>query len=85
MTVACSSVETACAMAVTTYELTWLKQLLTDLGIFHSEPFHLHCDNHFAHNPIFHDHTKHIEIDCYIIQNKIESDLLTIVHTSSHE
>ncbi|XP_042958212.1 uncharacterized mitochondrial protein AtMg00810-like [Carya illinoinensis] len=33
------------AMVVTTCELTWLKQLLTDLGVPHPEPFTLHCDN----------------------------------------
>ncbi|KAF5449222.1 hypothetical protein F2P56_029693 [Juglans regia] len=34
-----------CAMAVTTYELIWLKQLLTNLGIPYPEPITLHCDN----------------------------------------
>ncbi|KAF5475976.1 hypothetical protein F2P56_007727 [Juglans regia] len=77
------------AMAVTTCELTWLKQLLTNLGVSHPKSFTLHCDNqsalYIAHNPVFHERTKHIEIDCHIIRDKIRSGLLKAVHTSSHE
>ncbi|XP_041002959.1 uncharacterized mitochondrial protein AtMg00810-like [Juglans microcarpa x Juglans regia] len=64
-TVARSSTEAEYqAMAVIICELTWLKQLLTNLEISHPESFTLHCDNqsalYIAHNPVFHERTKHI-------------------------
>ncbi|XP_041011439.1 uncharacterized mitochondrial protein AtMg00810-like [Juglans microcarpa x Juglans regia] len=77
------------AMASTTCELTWLKQLLADLGVRDPEPIHLHCDNqsalHIAHNLVFHERTKHIEIDYHIVRDKIRSGHLHAIHTSSHE
>ncbi|MCI24670.1 hypothetical protein A2U01_0045856, partial [Trifolium medium] len=63
------------SMATTTCELKWLKSLLSDLGILHKEPMYLNCDSqaalHIAKNPVFHDRTKHIEVDCHFIRNEI--------------
>ena len=55
------------AMALTTCELIWLKQLLQELKFGNDGQMTLVCDNqatlHIASNPIFHERTKHIEVD----------------------
>ena len=55
------------ALAATTAELIWLRWLLQDLGIDCSAATQLHCDNQsaiqIAHNDVFHERTKHIEIE----------------------
>ncbi|KAJ4789630.1 Copia protein [Rhynchospora pubera] len=64
-------------MASTASELTWIKQLLADLKIAHEEPMKMFCDNqaarHIAANPVFHERTKHIEVDCHFIREKIQA------------
>ena len=63
-------------MAFITRELTWLRHLLRDLRIDHAQPVILFCDNqvamHIAANLVFHERTKHIEIDCHIIHEGID-------------
>ena len=58
-------------MASTCYEITWLFYLLEDLRIQHTKAVLMYCDNkaalHIAANPVFHEQTKHIKIDCHII------------------
>jgi hypothetical protein len=55
------------SMAVTTYELKWLKGILSSLGVLHSIPMTLYCDSqaalHISQNLVFHERTKHIEVD----------------------
>jgi len=63
-------------MTSTASELTWIKQLLTDLHIDNNEPMKMFCDNqvtrHIAANLIFHERIKHIEVDYHFIQEKIQ-------------
>jgi hypothetical protein len=70
--VARSSVEAEYrAMTSASYELIWLKNLLADLHFVCHTPKILFCDNqaamHIASNPVFHEHTKHLEVDCHYI------------------
>jgi hypothetical protein len=68
-------------------ELTWLCHLLRDLGILHQESALLYCDNkaslHIAANPVFHWRTRHIEMDCHFIRDKIQDGSITTRHVDS--
>ena len=76
-------------MALTTCGLVWLKSLLGELGVIQSEPMKLFCDNqaalHIASDPVFHEHTKHIEIDCHFVQEKLQSNIISTTFVSSND
>ncbi|XP_050919610.1 uncharacterized mitochondrial protein AtMg00810-like [Lathyrus oleraceus] len=59
------------AMSVACSEIIWLRGLLAELGFPQIEPTSLYADNTSAiqivANPVFHEHTKHIEVDCHSI------------------
>ena len=69
------------AMALATCELIWLKHLLQKLRFGKDEQMKLICDNqtalHISSNPVFHEMTKHIEVDCHFIREKIASGCMT--------
>ncbi|GAV63635.1 hypothetical protein CFOL_v3_07153, partial [Cephalotus follicularis] len=77
------------AMAHTTCELMWVKQLLTEMGFVDSSPMQLWCDNqaaiHNASNPVFHERTKHIEVDCHFVREKIQQGLISTCHVKTGE
>ncbi|XP_042008822.1 secreted RxLR effector protein 161-like [Salvia splendens] len=62
------------AMAQATCEVVWAKTLLEDFGVKTEKTVPLYCYNQSAiyicSNPVFHERTKHIEIDCHTIREK---------------
>ncbi|RVW74986.1 Retrovirus-related Pol polyprotein from transposon TNT 1-94 [Vitis vinifera] len=77
------------ALADTTSELLWLRWLLKDLGVSTSSATPLYCDNqsaiHIAHNDVFHERTKHIEIDCHFIRYHLVHGALKLFSVSSKD
>ncbi|CAN6724995.1 unnamed protein product [Malus baccata var. baccata] len=75
------------SMAAITCELTWLRYLLQDLQVSHAAPAHVYCDNkaalHIAANPVFHERTKHIELDCHLVREKLHSGMIATRFTPS--
>uniref|UniRef100_A0A2N9EUN8 Integrase catalytic domain-containing protein n=1 Tax=Fagus sylvatica TaxID=28930 RepID=A0A2N9EUN8_FAGSY len=77
------------ALADTTAELLWLRWLLQDLGIDCSTAVPIHCDNRsaiqIAHNDVFHERTKHIEIDCHFVRHHLLQGTLQLRSVSSQD
>jgi hypothetical protein len=75
------------SMATTACEIIWLRTLLHDLMVPISSSAQLYCDNraviHIAANPVHHERTKHIEIDCHFIRDCIKSGSIATAHISS--
>ena len=77
------------ALANTTSKLLWLRWLLKDLGVSTSSATSLYYDNqstiHIVHNDVFHEWTKHIEIDYHFIHYHLIHIALKLFPVSSKD
>jgi len=77
------------SMVTATSELVWLRTFLAAPGVFSSQPMQLYCDSqaklHIANNPVFHEHTKYIQIDCHFVREKLEAGSLHLIKIHTKE
>ncbi|XP_031098345.1 potassium channel AKT1-like [Ipomoea triloba] len=75
------------ALAATTCEVQWLIYLLAEFGLHPNVPAAIYCDSKSAiaitENPVFHERTKHIEIDCHLVREKLHKGIIKLFHISS--
>ncbi|GAU22921.1 hypothetical protein TSUD_326940 [Trifolium subterraneum] len=75
------------ALSFASCELQWLLFLLRDLGLQCTRAPVLYCDNqsavHIASNPVFHERTKHLEIDCHFVHDKVLQGTFKLLPISS--
>ena len=61
-------------------ELLCIKSVSKDLEIKYMDPINLCCDNkvaiQIAHNPVQHYQTKHVEVDCHFIKEKLYQKII---------
>lgn len=74
-------------MADTCCELTWLLNLLHTFDIDNPTPVTMYCDSksalYIASNSVFHERTKHIEIDCHIVWEKLQQGIINTADVST--
>ena len=74
-------------MSTACSEIVWLCGFLKELRFPQTTSTPLHAYNtsaiQIATNPIFHERTKHIEVDCHSIRDTLESRVISLLHISS--
>ncbi|KAL2235391.1 UNVERIFIED_CONTAM: Retrovirus-related Pol polyprotein from transposon RE1, partial [Sesamum indicum] len=77
------------SMSSTTCELIWIHSLLKDLKINIQTPIIFYCDNqatlYITANLVFHERTKHIEIDCHLVRDKYKEGFIAPKHIASKQ
>jgi len=72
------------SLACLTAKIVWVTNLFKELGINVKEPVVVFCDNkaviQIAANHVFHERTKHIEIDCHFVREKIQQRLISTIY-----
>ena len=76
-------------MASTVAEVTWIIGLFRALDMPLTLPVVIHSDSiaaiQIASNPIFYERTKHIDIDCHFVREKIQRGIVFIQHLATTE
>nr|GEX36054.1 hypothetical protein [Tanacetum cinerariifolium] len=77
------------ALADTVAELTWIEALLRELKVPMTRVPVLWCDNlgvtYLSANPVFHAHTKHVEVDFHFVREKVVTRKLYVQFITTHD
>ena len=77
------------SMASAVAEVTWLIGLFNELNVSIQMPITVWSDSksaiQLAANPVFHERTKHIEIDCHFIRDKVKTGLIQTEYVHTHQ
>lgn len=68
-------------------KVVWIRGLLAELDCLQASPTKIYCDNQatiqIAGNYMYHERTKHIEVDYRFIRDKILDKVIQTQHVSS--
>ena len=74
-------------MSAACFKIIWLRGLLTELGFSQAQPTPLHANNTsailIAANPVYHERTKYIEVDCHSIRDAYDRRVISLPHIST--
>lgn len=77
------------ALAQCSCEAVWIRRLLEELRFLGNKPTYLYCDNQssikLSYNPVFHEKSKHFEIDYHFTRQKVEDNVIKVEFISSQE
>lgn len=72
------------AMEFGSREVVWLRNLLAELQSEQHGPVAFFCDStaaiHIATNSVFHERTKHIELDCHQVRERVVRGFIKLLH-----
>lgn len=75
------------ALANGAAELSWVQNLLLELGLHIPKPPTLLCDNagatYLCANPVYHSRMKHVALDYHFVREKIANGSLKVLHIHS--
>ena len=76
-------------MSSATCEAVWLKRIFEYIGEKQTKPTKVYCDNQSAvklpHNPVYHERTKHIELQHHFIRENIESKKIKLIYCNTSD
>lgn len=66
----------------------WLRELLAELQSPQHGLVAFYCDStaaiHIASNPVFHEHTKHIELNCHQVRERVIRGIIKLLHVRTN-